>query len=75
MQNTQANNQQRNYCDNNLKDVLYQAKQSIPVNKKLHPAGTLVKIFQKAAEGANPYVRFGYVPQTVFNHTRGEVLG
>ena len=34
---------------------------------------TLTTTFQKPAGEANPYVRFGYGPLTIFNHTRGQV--
>ena len=60
---------------NNLKDILDQANQSINVNNKLHSAGTLTMNFHKPAGMANPYVRFEYDPQTIFNQTLGQVSG
>ena len=36
---------------------------------------TLVMVFCKPAEGANPYIQFGYGPLNIFNHTRGQFLG
>ena len=37
--------------------------------------GTLATNFNKPAGEANPYVRFGYGPLTIFNHTWGKVSG
>ena len=38
-----------------------------------HPTGTLAIKFHKPAGEENPYVRFGYVPQKISNHTRGQL--
>ena len=51
---------------NNLKDILDHAKQSIEANKSEHPTRTLTTEFHKPTGGANPYVWFGYGPQTIF---------
>ena len=37
--------------------------------------GTLAMTFHKSAVEANPYVRFGYAPLKIFNHTGGNVSG
>ena len=37
--------------------------------------GTLTTTLHKPAGEANLYVRFGYGPLTIYNHTRGKVLG
>ena len=37
--------------------------------------GTLTTTFYIPAGEANPCVRFGYGPQTIFNHTRAQVSG
>ena len=42
-------------CVNNLKDILYQAKQSIDAKNQLQWTGTLSKTFQEYVEEANPY--------------------
>ena len=34
---------------------------------------TFATNFHKPVRGSNPYVRFGYGPLTIFNHTRGQV--
>ena len=36
---------------------------------------TLATTFHKPAGEANPYVWFGYVPLTIFNHTGEQVSG
>ena len=36
---------------------------------------TLDRVFHKPFVEANPYIRFGYDPQTIFNHTGGQVPG
>ena len=35
--------------------------------------GTLATAFHKFSEEANPYLQFGYVPQTIYNKTLGIV--
>ena len=35
--------------------------------------GTLATTLHKPARGANPYVRFGYAPLIIWNHTQGQV--
>ena len=57
----------------NLKKILYQPKKSIEANKSEHPTGTLATTFQKPSGEANPYVCFGYIPHTIWDHTRGQV--
>ena len=47
-------------------DILDQEKQSIEVNNSDHPNGTLATTFHKPMAEENPYVRFGYIPQTIF---------
>ena len=49
-------------------------KQSNNTNKQLHLTGTLNMNLLKPAKEANPYFRFGYVPQTILNHTQGQLL-
>ena len=49
----------------NLIYILDQEKKSIESNKSDNPTVTLNTTFEKPAREANPYVRFGYVPQTV----------
>ena len=36
---------------------------------------TLTTTTHKPAGEANPYVRFGYFPLPIINHTQGQVLG
>ena len=47
------------------KEILYQENKSIEANKYEQPTGPLSMTFQKTAGKENPYVRFGYVPQTI----------
>ena len=56
-------------------EVLEQEKQSIEVNKSVHPTGTLATTFHKPVGEENTYVCFGYVPQTIFLHTWVQVPG
>ena len=49
----------------NLMEILDQAKQSIEADKSEHPTSTLTTTFHKATGEANPYVHFGYGPQTI----------
>ena len=72
---TQVNNQQKKAWTNSLKYILDQGKQAIEAKKSDHPTGTLVTTFQKPVGGANPYVRFGCVPQKISNHIRGKFSG
>ena len=44
------------------------------VNDQLESTGTLATTFHKPAGEASPYVWFGFVLQTIFNHTREQVL-
>ena len=37
--------------------------------------GTLATTFHKLLVEANPYVRFGYIPLEICNHTQGQVSG
>ena len=60
---------------NRLKDILDQAKQSIADNNSEHKTSTLATTFHKPVGRENPYVWFGYSPQTIFNHTRRQVSG
>ena len=71
---TQVNNQQKKAWKKNLKDILEQTKQSIEANNYEHPTGTLDTNFHNPAGGANKYVWFGYDPQKIFEHNRGQVL-
>ena len=48
--------------------------QSIEGNKSEHPTGTLATTFHKPTGEENLYVWFGYGPQKICNHTRGQVL-
>ena len=48
---TQFNNQQSCNWMMNSKDILYQSKQLIDVNKYEHPTGTLSMTFLKPGEG------------------------
>ena len=50
----------------NFKGILYQHNKSIEANKSKHSTGTLAMTFHKPAGEANPYVQFGYGPQTIF---------
>ena len=56
-----------------MKNMLDKSKQSIESNKYEHPTITLTKTFHKNLGGANPYVHFGCVPQTIFNITQGKI--
>ena len=38
---------------------------------KITKTGTLATTFHRSTGEANPYVRFGYGPMTIFDHTRG----
>ena len=58
---------------NNLKEVLYQINKSIEANKSEQPTVTLTLTFHKPVGEENPYVRSGYGPQKLFNHTQGQV--
>ena len=69
------NNQQKKAWTKSLQEILDKEKQSIEANNYEHPAGTLATTFHKPAGGANLYVRLGYVPHKIFNHTRGQVSG
>ena len=46
----------------------------IDVNKQLNLNGTLAATFLKPAEEEKLYVLFVYSPQTIFNHTQGQVF-
>ena len=70
---TKVKNIQSKYLLMNLKVILYQSKKSTGVNNYEHPTGTLVTNFINPVGEANLYVRFGYVPHTVFYHTQGQV--
>ena len=59
----------------NLKYILDQSKQLIHTNNSVHPTGTPATTFLEPAGETNLYVQFVYVPQTIFNHTRGQVIG
>ena len=72
---TKFNNQQKKDLNKHLTDILDQENQSVEVNKSEHPNGTLTTTFQKPVGVENPYVWFGYSPQTIFNHTRRQVPG
>ena len=74
MKNTQVNNQQKKACSINLKDFLYQWKQSIEVNDKLQTTRTLAKTLLEPTGEENLYVQFVYVQQKICNHTQGQVL-
>ena len=50
----------------NLKDILDQENQSIEANKFEHPYGTLATTFHKPVGEGNLYIRFLYIPQTIF---------
>ena len=51
------------------------SSKAIEANNYEHPEGTLITAFHKPAGEANKFVRFGYGPQTIFNHTRGKLSG
>ena len=72
---TQVLNQQRKSWMMNLKYILDKSKQYIDVKKYENPTGTLDTTFLKPVVGVNPFVRFGYDPQTICNHTQGQVSG
>ena len=61
-----VNNQQNKAIKKNLKDILYQAKQSIDVNKSEPPTSTLSTTFHNPKGEANPHFQFIYVPQHNF---------
>ena len=69
----QINNKQSNCCVVNLKEILYQSKQSIDVNMQFHPTGTLATTLLNPPGEENPYVQFLYGPQKIFNHTQGQL--
>ena len=75
MKNPDVNNQQRNYWDMKFKDILDWEKQSIYVNKNVHPTSTLTAAFLKTAGEAYQYVQFVFVPQKNWNHTQRQVSG
>ena len=58
----------------NLMEILDQENQPIESNKPEPSAHTLSTTFHKPAGEANPNVRFGYAQQTIFHHTRGQIL-
>ena len=60
---------------NNLKNILDQENHSIKLDKYEHPTVTIATTLHKPVWGANPYVRFGYVPQTIFEHTWVQLSG
>ena len=66
--------QQKKVYVNNFKEILDQLKQSINLNRQLHSTRPLAMDLLKPAGEANPYFRFGYGPQKIFNHTQGQVL-
>ena len=70
---TKLNNKKNKDWTNNLKDILDQANQLIEANKYEHPTITLVTTLHKPVGELNTYVRIGYVPQTIFWHTQGQV--
>ena len=47
---------------------LYQEKQFIDVKTQLHTTRTLATTLLKLAGESNPYYRFVYGPQNIFNH-------
>ena len=54
-------------------DGWLEAIQSIDNGKFSHTTGTLSKTFHNPVGEVNPHVRFGYVPQTIFNHNLVQV--
>ena len=56
-------------------DDLFTATQSIDYEICNNTTGNLATTFLNTAGEANKYVWFGYVPQTIFYHTRGQVSG
>ena len=50
----------------NLKEIIYKAKQSIDANKYEHPTGILATTFHKPKGEANLYVCFSYDQQIIF---------
>ena len=52
-----------------LEGNFIRSKKSIEENKSEHPTGTLGTTFHKSSGEENPFVQFGYVPQTICNHT------
>ena len=75
MKYIQVKNQQKKACVKKLKDVFYQENKSIDINKQLHLTVPLAETFYKPAGEANPYLRFGYIPQIISNHTQVLVSG
>ena len=49
----------------NLKDILVNKNSQLIKKKYEQPTGNLVTTFLRPAGGANLYVQFGYVPQTI----------
>ena len=66
MKCTKVNNEQKKAWIKNLKEILFEEKQSIDANKSEHPTGTLYTTLHKPAGEANPYDRFGYGPQKIY---------
>ena len=58
---------------NNLKDIFDQEEQSIDVNTQLQPTGTIATNLPTTEGEASPYVKFGYGPNTIYNHNQGQV--
>ena len=57
----------------NLKYISDKENLLIEANKSEHPTAPLVTNLHKPTGEENLYVRFGYIPQTIFNHTPGQV--
>ena len=75
MKNAQVRNQQRKSWAIKLKEILDQSKQLIKVKNNKNPTSTLSMTFLIPEGGSNIYVQFLYIPQTISNHTQGQVLG
>ena len=69
------NNQQKDYLEMNLKDNLFQSKQSIDINKCKQPTATLDTFLLDPVGESNPNIQFGYNPQTIYYNTQGKVPG